>query len=88
MLPEGTPQPPRRRVSLLSLFAAALAGGLGAFGVPAAGAHAIPPARSAQAPAPAGAPDAPPELTRHGPRRVGYDCPARPLSSAGRALPW
>jgi hypothetical protein len=60
MILDDASQPPRRRVSLLSLFAAALAGGLGTFGVPAAGSHAIPPTRSAQASPPARAPDAPP----------------------------
>ena len=55
---EGAQQPSRRS-TLLRLFAAALAGGLGAFGVPIAGAHASPPPAATQAPPPAGAPDAP-----------------------------
>jgi hypothetical protein len=55
---EGTQQP-RQRVSLLRLFAAALAGALGAFGVPVAGAHAGPAAQGAQPP-PASAADTAP----------------------------
>jgi hypothetical protein len=55
---EGVQQPSRRS-TLLRLFAAALAGGLGAFGVPVAGAHPSPPPAVAQTPPPASAPDAP-----------------------------
>lgn len=49
-------QQPRRRASLLRLFAAALAGAFGAFGFPAGG-HAAAPSQAA-APPPASAADA------------------------------
>jgi len=49
---------PRRRASLLRLFAAALAGAFGAFGVPAGG-HAGGTASQAAVPPPANAADAP-----------------------------
>jgi hypothetical protein len=49
-------QPNPRRMPLLRLLAAALAGGLGAFGVPAAS-HASTPTAAAPAPAIVAAPD-------------------------------
>jgi hypothetical protein len=53
---------PSRRASAIRLLAAALAGAIGAFGVP-AGLHAAQQqAATASAQAPAGAPDATPEL--------------------------
>jgi hypothetical protein len=51
---------PRRRTSLLRLLAAALAGGLGAFGIPVGG-HANTPSPATSAPPAASASDAMPQ---------------------------